>query len=1206
MRPLKLSIEGLHSFKERQEIDFEQLGETGLFGIFGNTGSGKSTILDAITLALYGAVFRAAGRTRGILNSQRDKLEVSFSFTIGVGAGRKIFRIERGFKRHKEKRDSVVATVCRLIETRPDGVAVIAENTAEVTRKIEAIIGLNMEDFTRSVVLPQGEFSQFLQLKDSDRVRMLERIFALFDYGSKLNEKVKKERERLAVELELVERSIREQGDVSAELLRDLQQELAGKETEQNGVVAATGRIDQEFIEKSAVWQSQNELEQLRKTEALHLEAQSRIQQQKEVLAKAEAAVIIHPYLENLMKAEADLAASAAELETVLTVCREEATNNERLKAEYSKIEALYRKNQPELIAKRTEVQGILALETELEVREREQQQLLVEQIAATRTLAGVQTRLTREESGKSARETQRERLNTEIVGLTVDAVYKEQVYQGLELEKEVARLGGECQKLGAEIKEQTGYEAELERDRLRRETVGVDLAGQLEQLQAKMERHRHGKPGGFDDYAQKSRELRRLETGADHLTAAEADWQTAGAELAQLRQSWEPVKETAAGLEKALQEQERKLSCAEERHRLLRTELRALEEQSLATRLALTLEEHQACPVCGSTEHPRPAAEMDAGMIAARNAEIAGNEELIGGIHQELERLKREYYQNQAQAETYQVRHNQLEERLAELRQKMTLFRRELPPENREQSPEELKAAQQSLQDELERLRQAIAVWEEREKKGQTELTRLKDGQMAAAQELHQTLSRLESVRNSRAKSEETLQSISLELTGKQRNLGEWQEKLGLESFAAEQNRVLTNERRLEELRNEAVWLTGEIAASDRNIERCKSEKDQLGLKLQELQTMLANCAREIAERNGKIKAVAGEKKPRQLLADIDAYLEKLTQKFEHLKLQFETSQTELQRLTNQTAEARQKQDLCREGTEQAARVLRQKLQDKGFLSEPELRDALRSPAEMTELKLRITEYEDAGKRLRHQIDNIAGKLAGRTVTAEQWEEARQNKERIYQERERLVGEIARLRTTLADLEIRLGKAEQYRRERREIQTRKAMADEIFQLMKGDAFVAYIAEEHMRYILRDASRRLEMLTGGRYLLQLDEAKDFVVADNTNGGIVRPVATLSGGETFLVALSLALALSGKIQLNGRNPLEFFFLDEGFGTLDPQLLEVVLDSLERLRQENLTIGVISHVPELRNRISRRLIVTPATAEGAGSRVRIEKA
>jgi exonuclease SbcC len=179
------------------------------------------------------------------------------------------------------------------------------------------------------------------------------------------------------------------------------------------------------------------------------------------------------------------------------------------------------------------------------------------------------------------------------------------------------------------------------------------------------------------------------------------------------------------------------------------------------------------------------------------------------------------------------------------------------------------------------------------------------------------------------------------------------------------------------------------------------------------------------------------------------------------------------------------------------------------------------------------------------------------------------------------------------------------YQADRQRLAVRKGMADEIAKLLQGDALVAYLAEEHMRYILSDASVRLRLLTNGRYLLKLDESKDFIICDNYNGGLTRPVSSLSGGETFLVSLSLALALSGKIQLNGENPLEFFFLDEGFGTLDPQLLEVVMDSLERLRQANMTIGVISHVPELRNRINRRLMVAPAGMGGEGSKVYIEK-
>lgn len=102
------------------------------------------------------------------------------------------------------------------------------------------------------------------------------------------------------------------------------------------------------------------------------------------------------------------------------------------------------------------------------------------------------------------------------------------------------------------------------------------------------------------------------------------------------------------------------------------------------------------------------------------------------------------------------------------------------------------------------------------------------------------------------------------------------------------------------------------------------------------------------------------------------------------------------------------------------------------------------------------------------------------------------------------------------------------------------------------------------------------------------------------------VTSLSGGETFLTSLSLALALSEQIQLKGQSPLEFFFLDEGFGTLDRSLLDNVMDSLERISKKERMIGLISHVPELRGRIGRRLMVEPPASVGEGTRVFIEKA
>jgi exonuclease SbcC len=116
--------------------------------------------------------------------------------------------------------------------------------------------------------------------------------------------------------------------------------------------------------------------------------------------------------------------------------------------------------------------------------------------------------------------------------------------------------------------------------------------------------------------------------------------------------------------------------------------------------------------------------------------------------------------------------------------------------------------------------------------------------------------------------------------------------------------------------------------------------------------------------------------------------------------------------------------------------------------------------------------------------------------------------------------------------------------------------------------------------------------------LQYD--KDFKVGDNLDGGNLRAVRTLSGGETFLVSLSLALSLSAAICLKSLRPIEFFFLDEGFGTLDEKLVDTVMDVLNKL-SKNFAVGLISHVEELKHRIDNKIVVTGAN-ERHGSQVK----
>ena len=207
-----------------------------------------------------------------------------------------------------------------------------------------------------------------------------------------------------------------------------------------------------------------------------------------------------------------------------------------------------------------------------------------------------------------------------------------------------------------------------------------------------------------------------------------------------------------------------------------------------------------------------------------------------------------------------------------------------------------------------------------------------------------------------------------------------------------------------------------------------------------------------------------------------------------------------------------------------------------------------------------------------------------------------------------------AAAKTTLAELQRRLTVAETENKRLQELREKykdfekqlqkaekhKKLCEALREMLKGNKLLEFIAEEYLQEVCVDASKTLRSLTGGRYFLAYE--KEFKVGDNLDGGNFRAVKTLSGGETFLVSLSLALSLSSAICMKSMRPIEFFFLDEGFGTLDGKLVDTVMDVLGRLSKD-FSIGLISHVEELKHRIENKILVTGAT-ETHGSRLRTE--
>src|SRR5690625_4974845 len=132
MKPIQLKLAGLQSYRTEQTINFDELCASGVFGIFGPTGSGKSTILDAITLALYGRVERATNGTQGIMNQAEDQLSVSFSFQLSHGKSEEHYVVERQYKRKGDT--SMQQSLSRVLELTDAGTTVLADKATEVDR----------------------------------------------------------------------------------------------------------------------------------------------------------------------------------------------------------------------------------------------------------------------------------------------------------------------------------------------------------------------------------------------------------------------------------------------------------------------------------------------------------------------------------------------------------------------------------------------------------------------------------------------------------------------------------------------------------------------------------------------------------------------------------------------------------------------------------------------------------------------------------------------------------------------------------------------------------------------------------------------------------------------------------------------------------------------------------------------------------------
>lgn len=332
MIPLKLTFQGLYSYQEKQVIDFEQLTSAGIFGIFGETGSGKSAILEAISYALYGETERLNQRERrayNMLNLKSDKCELEFEF---LNYKNERYRVTRSFRRNSRNYNEVTSgdTIFYKYES---------QNWVPIKLSAEEILNINYSNFKRTIIIPQGQFKEFLALGPTDRTKMLEEIFQLsrFDlYGktTQLSKKTEEQFNKVEGELKAYELVSKES---IAEQKEEYKKEHFAYETHKKGFE----KVETQFQQLKRVKES---FELLEKEKGKFKQLETQKQGMEELEKKVDEFEKVSTAFNPLLKERTDLNSGISKRKEELA---EEKSSHETIGKSLKSQEELFAKIQP-------------------------------------------------------------------------------------------------------------------------------------------------------------------------------------------------------------------------------------------------------------------------------------------------------------------------------------------------------------------------------------------------------------------------------------------------------------------------------------------------------------------------------------------------------------------------------------------------------------------------------------------------------------------------------------------------------------------------------------------------------------------------------------------------------------------------------------------------------------------------------------------
>lgn len=1128
MKPIALSIKGLHSFREEQTIDFEGLSGAGVFGIFGPTGSGKSSILDAMTLALYGKVERAANNTHGILNQAEDTLSVSFTFALQTNH-QISYKVERVFKRTDEMK--VKTALCRFIEIK-DEHTVLADKASEVNKRVEELLGLTIDDFTRAVVLPQGKFAEFLSLKGAERRHMLQRLFNLEQYGDRLVKKLRRQAQEANARKNEMLAEQSGLGEASSEAVEQAEKALEQAEARLEAMRKNRDQAKERFTEHQEIWNVQKEKSAYEEEEKRLAEEQSHIDSMQKRLLEAETAAALKPYADRY--AEAIQHEEQAEKEQTLAQ-KDLADRTAFFQQKHEEYEAWRQhksEKEPELLTEQEQLSRLQEIEIKLSEAKQEEERKKADLRQKEEALQSVMNELETVTDRLTRGQNRQTELKQQLKSLQVTSNERKSCHQAAEMALRIRQT-----------------EEQIKKEKKRSEELNLVLQKMNEE---------------------KNTLVQKTEAEENNIIQAYEAVQTV----------YHLVCETERSLTRMTEETRKSQHTLHLQREKARVAL-------LTKELAQKLTAGKPCPVCGSTDHD-PSASVHETYEADSHLEedIKRTDVLLT----EAAALSQEILSAKITLEEQSARFIEqcpfLQTIQAQNLEAAASFENQPVYEAFETVKFEWKRIKQDILSVKTRMAQMIGAYQESLKKAE-QLNEKIGFEKREADRIESIISELQSSMDSSLNMfKEAFQNQSVDEAEK------WQQAIEEKDRAAEEC-----EKRIEK---SIAFLAEHEAQKEKLREsghRLEREKLELHYAAERIKSVIADYEHELGD---YAKGDSIQIKLRSVQQDLKLLKEKEQSLYEELqsaqmKLNQAKSRASASELTLQEAKGR---------LEKAKAAWLEHTKNTSITRTEEVEQSLIPADELEKMKTGIDQFMDKLKQNAANLKRVAEILAGRALSESEWNEtvaALQKAEDAFGAAIEEKGAAAKALAVIRDHHKRFNEIEA---ELKKWQTHIDRLDKLQAVFKGNTFVEFLAEEQLESVARDASARLSMLTRQRYAIEVDSEGGFVMRDDANGGVRRPVSSLSGGETFLTSLSLALALSAQIQLRGEYPLQFFFLDEGFGTLDQDLLDTVVTALEKLQSDNLTVGVISHVQELRARLPKKLIVHPAEPSGRGTRVSLE--